>query len=177
MTQLLDIRLGPGAVVLPPKIKRIHLDFASKINDGHFGARKVWRTYLPRLKYHNPTVSMTVNRSTDQAGPATMTIIFAQPGHPTTSTADLSGSNERIETIDMKHKHESDILRSLMEITGAEDTKATAEEELDLRQLAEDRIRSEQDRVRSRLDLESRRREAQLLEQARGMSSGDNTVV
>ena len=35
------IRTGPGAAILPPEVKRIHLDFAIKINDGHAGPRSV----------------------------------------------------------------------------------------------------------------------------------------
>jgi len=36
---LLAIRLGPGAAMLPPEVTRIHMDFAFKLNDGHFGPR------------------------------------------------------------------------------------------------------------------------------------------
>ncbi len=39
--QLLHIRLGSGAVVLPPEVKKLQLDFAFKINNGHRGARYV----------------------------------------------------------------------------------------------------------------------------------------
>lgn len=48
--QLINIRCGPGAAILPPEVTRIHLDFATKINGGHMGARFV----LPR---HQPFVS------------------------------------------------------------------------------------------------------------------------
>lgn len=33
------VRLGPGAVILPKDIMRIHLDFAYRIDDGHRGPR------------------------------------------------------------------------------------------------------------------------------------------
>ncbi len=37
--QLLAIRLGPGAAILPKNIDRLHMDFAIKIDDGHRGPR------------------------------------------------------------------------------------------------------------------------------------------
>jgi large subunit ribosomal protein MRP49 len=37
-------------------------------------SRKFWRHMLPRLKFHNPAVEMTVTRSSDQTGPATLAI-------------------------------------------------------------------------------------------------------
>ncbi|MBE7181238.1 MAG: hypothetical protein INR71_08520 [Terriglobus roseus] len=37
--QLLGIRLGPGAAVLPKDIYRINLTFAPRIEGGHMGAR------------------------------------------------------------------------------------------------------------------------------------------
>ncbi|KAI5918759.1 50S ribosomal protein mrp49 [Camillea tinctor] len=37
--KLLDLRHGPGAAILPPEITRIHLDFALRWNDGHYGPR------------------------------------------------------------------------------------------------------------------------------------------
>ena len=151
------------------------MEFATKINDGHYGARKVWRQYLPRLKFHNPTVSMTVNRSTDQAGPATLTVFFSKAdGEGVTATTNTE-SGGRVETIDMKHKQETDILKELLLETGAKEIQATPEEESELRQLAEEGIWSEQDRRRSRLDLETRRREKQMLEQARGLGTAPTT--
>ncbi|EMR66447.1 putative 50s ribosomal protein mrp49 protein [Eutypa lata UCREL1] len=54
------------------------MDFALKWNDGHFGPRKFWKTCLPRLKFWNPAIPMLVNRSENQAGPATMSIYFRQ---------------------------------------------------------------------------------------------------
>jgi len=75
--KLLDIRLGPGAAILQTPPARLHLTFARKINDGHMGPRKFWHTYLPRLKYHNPAVPMTVERTDDQEGPATLSVHFA----------------------------------------------------------------------------------------------------
>ncbi|KAI9681389.1 MAG: hypothetical protein M1817_002672 [Caeruleum heppii] len=183
---LLGIRLGPGAVVLPSEVKRIHMDFAYKMNDGHNGPRKFWRDCLPRLKYHNPAVPMTVNRTTAQEGPATMTIFFAEtnssntPAAPISSTTQASTSTEpviptiadseveRTETIEMKHKHSTEILAQLLEVTRGRQVEATPEEEDQLRQLEEQRKTSEIDSKRSLAHkAEVKKREA-ILAQASG---------
>ncbi|KAL8903496.1 MAG: hypothetical protein Q9207_003881 [Kuettlingeria erythrocarpa] len=172
---LFTVRLGQGAVVLPRDVKRIHLDFAFRFNDGHFGARKVWRSFLPRLKYHNPAVSMTINRSQDNTGPATLTIFYGAPkdAAPSPSTTrDASTSDlkpfDRTETIDMKNKHESDILSELMDLTKPTPVVATPEDEAELQQLVDERNRGAADRVCNAAYTEQKRQEKALLDQARG---------
>ncbi|KAL9101644.1 MAG: hypothetical protein Q9163_003119 [Psora crenata] len=176
--ELLDIRIGPGAARLPKEVKGIQLDFAHKYNDGHFGARKVWRSYLPRLKYHNPAVSMTVNRHTNQAGPSTLTIYYShvpaapssapQPSIGLSTKASGHEGEGRIETIDMKHKHESEILHMLTKLTGAVPYEPSQEEVADLEEVKENVRRSRRDSERQAGLNETKRREAALLEQARG---------
>ncbi|KAL9595025.1 MAG: hypothetical protein Q9219_006694 [cf. Caloplaca sp. 3 TL-2023] len=182
LQKLYNVRIGPGAAVLPKDITRIHLDFAFKFNDGHFGARKMWRNYLPRLKYHNPAVSMTVYRSQDQASPATLTIYYGSPASPATAASSstpnsssmntFSSSNhtsfERVKTIDMKHRHESDILAELMDLTKAAPVTATPEEEAELHKLADEEKHSAIDRERNKAYNEQKRQEKALLDQARG---------
>ncbi|CAJ2511007.1 Uu.00g066320.m01.CDS01 [Anthostomella pinea] len=90
---LLALRHGPGAAILPPEITRIHMDFALKWNDGHLGPRKFWKTCLPRLKFWNPAIPMLVNRSDQQAGPATMSIYFRQTSLDPTSPSSSSTSS------------------------------------------------------------------------------------
>ncbi|KAL8798595.1 MAG: hypothetical protein Q9182_006530 [Xanthomendoza sp. 2 TL-2023] len=177
------VRLGDGAAALPKDVKRIHLDFAIKGNDGHLGARKVWRNYLPRLKYHNPAISMTVNRTPNQTGPATLTVFYASPSTnaagnapsaaPSSSTTQSTPTSdhapfERTETIDMKHRHESKILSELMDLTKATPVIATPEEEAELRKLAEEERQSGLDRARNAAYTERKRQEKALLDQARG---------
>jgi large subunit ribosomal protein MRP49 len=53
------------------------MEFAHRMNDGHMGPRKFWKENLPRLKYHNPDVPMIVNRTHEQAGPATLSIYMS----------------------------------------------------------------------------------------------------
>ncbi|MCJ1314554.1 hypothetical protein MMC25_008236 [Agyrium rufum] len=90
---LLHIRLGPGAARLPPDIKRINLAFAFKNKDGHMGARQFWRHCLPRLKYHNPGVSMTIQRSENTDTPSLMTIFYTSPS-PSSSTTTSTSKQE-----------------------------------------------------------------------------------
>ncbi|MCJ1476561.1 hypothetical protein MMC13_005227 [Lambiella insularis] len=145
------------------------MDFASEWNGGHLGPRRFWKTCLPRLKYHNPAVSMTVNRTTDQAGPATMTIFFATTPNTSAAAASPSSSsvNERVEVIDMKNRPELETLQNLLEITKAVKVKPTEEEELELRQMQEEDVKSEQDREKSRVFREKFKAEQALLAQAK----------
>ncbi|MCJ1280745.1 hypothetical protein MMC26_000062 [Xylographa opegraphella] len=161
LKSLFSIRLGPGAAILPKDVKRIHLDFATKFNDGHLGPRRFFQHCLPRLKYHNPGVSMTVTRTTNQAGPATMTVFFAGAAPAGSSV------NERVQVLDMKHRQEPEILHRLLEVTGAVPVRATEAEELELRAMEEEGARSAVDRERNRLFLEEKRRQAALLAQAK----------
>ncbi|KAL8728759.1 MAG: hypothetical protein Q9166_005191 [cf. Caloplaca sp. 2 TL-2023] len=179
---LYSVRLGHGAAILPRDVKRIHLDFAFKLNDGHFGARKVWRNYLPRLKYHNPAVSMTVNRTQNQAGQATLTVFYASPSDITSHTISSAPSSstsptaptsdhtpfDRTETINMKHRHESEILSELLDLTKAVPVVATPEEEAEIQELADEERQAGIDRARNAAYIEQKRQEKALLDQARG---------
>ncbi|KAL6871128.1 mitochondrial ribosomal protein L51 [Trichoderma novae-zelandiae] len=78
--KLIVIKCGPGAAVLPADVTRIHMDFALHLKGGHMGARKFWKEYLPRLKYHNPSIPMIVNRHDQNQQPPTMTIYLRKPG-------------------------------------------------------------------------------------------------
>ncbi|KAI4282859.1 MAG: hypothetical protein L6R38_002619 [Xanthoria sp. 2 TBL-2021] len=179
---LYSVRLGRGAAILPRDVKRIHLDFAFKLNDGHFGARKVWRNYLPRLKYHNPAISMSVNRTQNQTGPATLTVFFASPSDPASNTSSPAPSSsttqdtptsghapfERTVTIEMKHRHESEILSELLNLTKASPVEPSREEEAELEKLAEEERQGGLDRARNAAYTEQKRQEKALLDQARG---------
>ena len=168
--------------MLSNDVKRIHLDFAHKVNDGHLGARKVWRKYLPRLKYHNPAISMTINRSHDQEGPATLTVYYIHPSRSSSATTSPAPSTSKdpstavsghaptdeIATIDMKHKNESEILSRLLELTNAMPYEASPDELAELRSVDDERRRSETDReAQARLN-EVKRQEKALLNLARG---------
>ncbi|KAH0544847.1 hypothetical protein FGG08_001076 [Glutinoglossum americanum] len=175
MVSLLGIRIGPGAAILPKDVKRIHMEFAVKQNDGHLGPRKFWREHLPRLKYHNPAVAMTVSQTTDQSGPATMTIFYTSSSTitvPSTSTLPNNAPQERTVSIDMKHIPASEILSRLSRLTGLETIRATPEEEAMLQNMEEDAKVRQADAKRSVIQQEQRRREADMLRQAKGEMVG-----
>ncbi|KAG4431244.1 hypothetical protein IFR05_013266 [Cadophora sp. M221] len=135
------------------------MDFARDLEDGHYGPRKFWRNCLPRLKYHNPAIPMTVNRTNDQSGPALLTIHFTNPSGP---------AAERTEVINMKHRPESEILDQLLAITRAKVVKPTAEESRQIQDIEDQNARSERDYVMMAEVNAKRKREEAFLIQARG---------
>ncbi|KFZ12811.1 hypothetical protein V502_06915 [Pseudogymnoascus sp. VKM F-4520 (FW-2644)] len=172
---LLAIKLGPGAAVLPKNVTKLHMEFAKRMNDGHFGPRKFWQSYLPRLKFHNPAVSMTLDRTTNQEGPALMTVYFDDATQPQTPSAPVAGTQtepttsnqQRVVTINMKHRHESEILSQLLALTNAVPVEPTPEEVEQLQELAAQQEVSEKDSARHRVFNEEKKREEAILAQAR----------
>jgi large subunit ribosomal protein MRP49 len=126
--------------------------------------RNFWRTHLTRLKYYNPTVPMTVNRSEDRKAPALMTLHFAGPA----ADDPQAPPKEWTETIDMQDRDESSILAQLLERTKAQPVKTSPEDKELGQQLAEQE--AEVARVRTVIQAMRAKRkeeEARLL-QARG---------
>ena len=115
---------------------------------------------------------MTINRTVDNSGPATMSVFFAPvlgaeaPLGGDSATQDTA-VNERLETIDMKYKHESEILKELLRLTKAVEVKATEAEQESMRDIEEQRRKSDEDREFQRVVLEKRRQEQKLLDDAR----------
>ncbi|KAK4121775.1 hypothetical protein N657DRAFT_673048 [Parathielavia appendiculata] len=177
--QLVRIRNGPGAAVLPQDVTRIHMEFAHKFNNGHMGPRKFWQDALPRLKYWNPAVPMVVNRTHDQEGPATLTLYFREPGATLKSDVPQPGSStdgfakaptpaegERAVTIDMKNRRSEAILKEFMDKSGAVPVKPTAQDELLMREVEEREVQSRIDYERIRKLNEEAKREKAMLAQA-----------
>ncbi|PSK40080.1 hypothetical protein B9Z65_8020 [Elsinoe australis] len=185
MQKLLAMRIGPGALKLPKDVSRIHFRFAPKMYNGHMGPRKFWRHELVRLKYHNPAVAMTIDRNVTNEEEPIMTVHFAtkdasktagsSPGAPTPTTS-TSGDkvasdyqpSERTESVTMAWKKEEEILDDLIRVTRATAISPTAEERDQLRQLAEDAVRSKKDSERSLAVVAERKRQEAILAEARG---------
>lgn len=49
-------------VLNPAKYQRLALTFQVKNHNGHMGARKFWRDYLPTLQFYNPGLRIDVTR-------------------------------------------------------------------------------------------------------------------
>lgn len=140
---------------------------------------------MVRLKYHNPAVPMTIDRTAAQTEQAILSVHFTNPSAAQTSSSATSspaardsttkGSTpsdadptDRVETINMTHSSNSQILEALVQLTKAYPIEPTAQETEELAQLEEQRVRSA---AASKLSLEVRarqKRENELLEQARG---------
>ncbi|KAK5997055.1 hypothetical protein PT974_02406 [Cladobotryum mycophilum] len=183
LRKLVTIQCGPGAAVLPPEVSRIHLDFAITLKGGHMGARKFWKEYLPRLKYHNPAIPMIVNRHDQNQNPPTMTIYFRKtptnpdspaepPTQPSSSRTNLSkaqppSSDERIVNIDMTNKHSSHILEFFMAETRAVPLQPTNEEIAEMQSLEALRKQADIDRERVRVLRAEKKKEEDMLKRAR----------
>ncbi|KAK7704746.1 hypothetical protein SLS57_010370 [Botryosphaeria dothidea] len=168
MKELLSIRLGPGAAVLPKDVKKITMRFAPKIDDGHRGPKRFFRHILPRIKYRNPALPITVDRSAAQSDPAILNVVFKNDSASTSAPAPAAEGGDRVVTIQMKHKSESEILRQLYEVTGAKEVEPTDVEQEELRQLTERKERSRRDSERMFEVNRQRKREAEMLAAARG---------
>jgi large subunit ribosomal protein MRP49 len=125
---------------------------------------------------------MAVSRTTDQSGPATMTVFYASPSTSTTVTSTATAftastppgnvPQERAVSINMKHISESEIFSQLSRLTGLEPIKATPEEEAMMRGMEEDTRVRQADAKRSAKQREQRKREADMLRQAKGKLVG-----
>jgi len=171
--KLLNLKIGPGAVILPKDVRKINLEFARHIEGGHRGARKFWRDFLPRLKYRNPAIPMTVTRHDDANGPSIMTITFTAPQPAASSVTDATAVPAAAKPpakIDMKNKVESEILQELMKLAGGTEVAPTEVELEEKRELEEAAERSQRDRERSLAVRRERKKEEEMLRQARGVA-------
>ncbi|KAF2263183.1 hypothetical protein CC78DRAFT_497197 [Lojkania enalia] len=183
LRELLWIRVGPGALLLPKEVSKITLEFNKHINGGHRGARKFWREMLPRIKYRNPSVPISVMRHSNDSGPAKLCIYTKSASAPNPSQSSIStppsatpnprntatpDTTAPAFTIDMKMIPESQILEELIEKTGATIIEPSEQELQEMKDIADFKVRSEGDRVQVREHLMKQRREEELLRLARG---------
>ncbi|KAL4868570.1 hypothetical protein BDV12DRAFT_169333 [Aspergillus spectabilis] len=186
LQSIVNVRVGTGAAVFPsaatatkefPAITRLHLTYAQKIYNGHQGARHFWRNCLPRLKYHNPAIQMTVKQTTDQEVPATLTVYFAEKLSNAASVsaetvkdehAPAPTETEKTAILDLRHLAYTDIWKKLKTVTGAQEVLATAAEEAQLEKVAEWRVRSKEDQARVAAIRQAKKDQELMLQQARG---------
>lgn len=150
--------------------------------NGFVASRKFWKEILPRIKYHNPSVPMIVNRHTNNERPPVMTIYLRKPDasptsdpapvQPASSWADLSkatppAADERVVTIDMKNKHSSTILEFFLAETRALTIAPTKEEIEEIQSLKVLKKESQVSRARVLADRMAKKREEDMLKRAR----------
>ncbi|EAS36342.3 50S ribosomal protein Mrp49 [Coccidioides immitis RS] len=181
-SRLLDIRVGLGAALLPSAsspskfspVTRLHLTYARKMYEGHIGARRFWRQCLPRLKYYNPSVAMSVKQTDDNAGPAVLTLYFANKDGATQATSSTTDEfapapteSESVKTIDIKGKSLEEIWGSFKSMTGAEDLKVSEADRQELEELSKQKEKSEVDRQRVAGIRQARKDQEKMLAAAR----------
>ncbi|KAF2834632.1 hypothetical protein M501DRAFT_1000082 [Patellaria atrata CBS 101060] len=194
LQSLLTIRMGLGAATLAPEVKRIHLAFAPKLSDGHLGARQFWRKILPRLKFRNPTIPMTVDQTLPQTDASTLTLHYSSiptnlasspPAFTTTTSIPVSRmpkspssqisaqpseaqEEEFTHTIPLKHRTIEDIYDEFAAVSGAKEVEPTEEDLTLSRMLKETALRSERDRRKVAEVVATRKAEEARLKAARG---------
>ncbi len=121
---------------------------------------------------------MTVTRHTDQDGPATLSVYFAPLSEAgaagkgaQASGNEMEGDEGRVQMVDMKHKHENEILERLMVLGEGRQVEATEEEREKMRLLEEERRFAMRDREEQREVNRVRKEEKKLLELAAGSVS------
>lgn len=148
------------------------------------GPRKFWQQELVRLKYHNPSIPMTVDRTCPNDEAALLTIHRVSnntpgPDSPASSPAPTSSTttttspsdytpSDITETITMTHKSSSEILTELLRVTKAQLLEPTDQDKDMARKLDDQEKRSAEMRALSLVERQRRKREAELLAQARG---------
>ena len=146
--------------------------------------RKFWREMLPRIKYRNPSIPISINRHNDTDGPSLLHIYTKSvapqqaPSSPSTTAPPSATPNAQTtlvpdtspptHTINIRDQQESEILEALVKTIGATEIAPTEQEKLEMQEMMEAKERSEKDRVEVREKLLKERREQEMLKLARG---------
>ena len=102
-----------------------------------------WRHELVRLKFHNPAIPMSVDRTAAQTDPALLSVHYTNPDAVQSSSSATSApaardsttknttpsdasSTERVETINMTHSNNTEILEAFVRLTKAYPVEGTA---------------------------------------------------
>lgn len=175
----MHIRLGLGAAILPSSspVTRLHLTYTQKTQPNHIGARKFWRTCLPRIKFYNPSVAVTVKQCPEPTTPAYLTVYFTNSGeHAVTvkggskildSLAPEPTESEQVTTIDVNGRDEAAIWSEFQRLTGAQEVRATAEDEKGMEEVERLRVKGEADRKRVALYRQTKKDQEAMLRAAK----------
>ncbi|TVY43708.1 hypothetical protein LSUB1_G000642 [Lachnellula subtilissima] len=177
LKELLRLKVGGGAAILPPEVTRLHMDFVMTYDDGHKGPRNFWRNDLRRLKFYNPAIPMTVSRTENPDDPALMTIHFASasaaasippPVSTTPATPSSPASTGRTEVFNIKSRKRYEILEQLMTLTNAKKIEPTEQELNEIRELGAKREQSAKDSTLSQKVNARKKQEKRRMAIARG---------
>jgi large subunit ribosomal protein MRP49 len=124
---------------------------------------------LPRMKFRNPSVPMTVAKHTNPDGPSLLHIYTASPSSDTAPPSSPPVPDAQpTHTLNIRNKDESEILDALIKTLNPEILQPTEHEVELMAEHAAQKEQSERDRVEVREKLVKERREAELLKIARG---------
>lgn len=95
----------PQVVADPEKYAALNLTFQWQNHNGHMGARKFWREFLPTLQFYNPDLKIQVTRikndnNKDASVPCTLEIV--------------SKDGSVVDQLDMKNKDQNAIMDELL---------------------------------------------------------------
>lgn len=175
----MHIRLGLGAAIIPSSapVTRLHLTYTQKTQPNHIGARKFWRACLPRLKFYNPAVAVTVKQSSEPTTPALLTVYFSKSGENAVaveggskildSLAPEPLESEKVSTIDVNGRNEMEIWAEFKKLTGAQEVEATEEDLQELERQEQMRRQAEIDRKRVAEIRQAKKNQEAMLKAAR----------
>ncbi|RJE23572.1 50S ribosomal protein Mrp49, partial [Aspergillus sclerotialis] len=181
------MRTGLGAAYLPnqttatteyPPISRLHLTYAQKIYKGHQGSRHFWRQMLPRLKYHNPAIPMTVRQIDNQDLPPVLTVYFSggQVSKPASLNAakDINDeyapkaeAGEKSAVLNLRDLPVAEIWKKVQLVTGAKDVEILEKDRKEKKWLDELDERSVKDQERVAAINKKKKDQERMLEEAR----------
>jgi large subunit ribosomal protein MRP49 len=140
--------------------------------------RKFWRVILPRLKFRNPSVPMTVYREQNPAMEAMLSIYFASktPGSTTPASIDASqettssdgNPGQKVINIDMKNKTHEQIWEEVRKATNAMEIPPSPEELQVQEEIKQYKADFQEYAEKWRQYNAAKKRDEMLLKQARG---------
>jgi large subunit ribosomal protein MRP49 len=137
---------------------------------------------IPRIKFYNPAVGITVKQIRDQSAPALLTIYHssASPDSHLSTKTTTKGSaavvdslapapteSERVMTLDVKGKDVGEIWSELRDLTKAQEIKPTEDDLKEMEIAEQEAIRSEQDRKRVAAIVQAKKDHEAMLKAAR----------
>ncbi|KAA8906494.1 hypothetical protein TRICI_005159 [Trichomonascus ciferrii] len=105
INRLNAIANGPGAIRLPATVNSLHVAYRLKHSSYDDGAKRFSKSTLPQVQFHNPHVSISVEKYETSDRTPELTVKFQD------------GTQQ---VLDVKKKTAQDILTNLMQTTNSE---------------------------------------------------------
>lgn len=105
ITRLNALSTGPGAIRLPADVLRLELRLNRFVGEHNIGAKQFWRNDLPPIQFYNPQLPISVRRF--------------EPENARKSELIVEFSDGSSKVVAAENKQPSQILKELVEATGA----------------------------------------------------------